>query len=304
MESLVEEAYSRVIAYQGDLEITFQNFTAHLDSIVAKEVQTNDDETKRRKLFTRLVAGDHITDLYLTAACALKGNLAWTRFLSLYRALIEKLAHSNCNTHQQARDVADEVIIHLFEPDPSGRSRIASYDGKSALGSWLASVVKRRAINHGELREEIRWANAVSLDSLRHTASVEATSRLEAVLLRSSYSKAIEGSFKAAANSLDERERQVLALLCDDDNTARDIARMFGLHPAHISRVGKKAELKFRTTAIECLSTHYKLSAKAITECLAEMLTDHQLSIVTLLRPSRSWLQLKLRSLAATREAA
>jgi hypothetical protein len=61
---------------------------------------------------------------------------------------------------------------------------------------------------------------------------------------------------------------------------------MLGLHPAQILRVSKKAELKFRTTAVECLSSRYKLSAAAIRECLADMLAGHQLKIAAFLRTS------------------
>jgi RNA polymerase sigma factor (sigma-70 family) len=178
----------------------------------------------------------HITDIYLAAACALKSESAWELLYRLYNAHVDKIAHGMCHTHQQARDVASDVFAHLFKPDSSGRCRIACYTGQSSLSMWIASIVKRRAINHCQTSGEVRAARAVPLDSLRLTPNPESNLVFETALLRCKYAKATEGSFKTAAAELDERERLVLAMRCDDDVTGKDIAEMLGLHPAQISR--------------------------------------------------------------------
>lgn len=289
LEALVGEAYSRMIALHGEIGIGFEEFVAHLNSIAAKQVGGNAGEAERRNAIAGLIDGDYLSDIYLTAACALKSNPAWERFFKLYNGHIEKIAHSVSRNHQQARDVFSDVIVHLFSPDSSGGSRIASYNAQGALSTWLASIVKRLAINRSQLRSEIESANSAPLDSLSHTPSADDAARFDAALFSSRYAKAIEGAFKAAAQALDERERLVLAMRCDDDLLQADIAASLGIHPAQISRANRKAQLKFQTTVIECLGTRYKLSAEAIEECLAEMVHLGELSIATFLRsPSRT----------------
>lgn len=271
LETLAREAYSRLIDIHGDLGISFDEFAEHLNSIAVRQTGAAAGESARRNLIAELISGDFLSDVYLTAACALKSNSAWERFFKLYSAHIEKVAHNVSRNHQQARDVFSDVIVHLFSPGSSGRSRIASYNGEGPLCTWLASIVKRLAINRSELRSEIESANSASLESLTRTPCTNAAASFDAALFSNKYSKAIEGAFRAAAATLNGRERLVLALRCDDDLRGEDIAATLGVHPAQISRVCRRAQLKFQTAALECLSTHYILSPAAIEECLAEM---------------------------------
>ena len=107
---------------------------------------------------------------------------------------------------------------------------------------------------------------------------------LETALLRNKYREAIADSFKAAAQQLGERERLVLVLRFEDEMAATEIAQLLGVHPSQITRTVKLAQVKFRTTVLERLSTHHGLGREAIEECLAEICGSHDLSVVSCLR--------------------
>jgi RNA polymerase sigma-70 factor len=274
--SLIEEAYSQGVAAHGDLGISLEDFAGHLNSIITKHLGANPAQDAAVKF----VAGLNAEDLYLTAACVHNSASAWSRFASLYDKHIDNVAHGICTTHEEARELASSLLAHLFFRDRSGRSRIASYDGRGSLRTWLATIIKHQVINQRQLKS----SEAVPLDSLRNTASAKGASEIEAALLRNKYREAIADSFKAAAEQLGERERLVLVLRFEDEMAATEIAQLLGVHPSQITRTVKLAQLKFRTTVLERLSTHHGLGREAIEECLAEICGSHDLSVVSCLR--------------------
>ena len=276
LDSLVETAYSQGIAAHGDLGLSLEDFAAHLNSIVTKEL----GGTPLQKAAIKLVASLNAEDLYLTAACANNSDSAWNRFVALYDDHIRNVAHGICATNQEARELASSMLGHLFFRDAKGQTRIASYHGRGSLRTWLGTIIKHQVINQSQLKS----SESVSLDSLRHVACKETSSELEAAVLRNKYSEAIDDSFKAAAEQLSERERIVLVLRFGDEMKGGEIAQMLEVHPAQITRTIKQAQLKFRTAVLTRLDTHHKLSARAIEECIALILAASETSIVRFIR--------------------
>jgi RNA polymerase sigma-70 factor len=275
-DSVLEQAYSHGVSAHGDLGLAVEDFAAHLNSIIRKHLGANPAQDAAVKF----VAGLNAEDLYLTAACVHNSASAWSRFAALYDKHIDNVAHGICSTHQEARELASSLMAHLFFHDRSERSRIASYDGRGSLRTWLATIIKHQVINQRQLKS----AEAVPLDSLRNTASASAASEFEAALLRNKYREAIADSFKAAAEQLSERERLVLVLRFEDEIAATEIAQLLGVHPSQITRTVKSAQVKFRTTVLARLSTHHRLGPEAIEECVAEIFGSHGLSVIWCLR--------------------
>ena len=280
LDSAVEKAYSIGIAAHADLGLTVEDFAAHLNSIVAKHLGASSAQDAA----ARFVAALNAEDLYLTTACVHNNAPAWSRFAALYDKHIDNVAHAVCSTHQEARELTSSLMAYLFLHDRSGRSRIGSYDGRGSLRTWLGTIIKHQVINQRQLKS----SDAVSLDSLRNTPSARAASELEAALLRNKYREAIADSFKAAAEQLNKRERLVLVLRFEDEMAATEIAQLLGLHPSQISRALKQAQVKFRTTVLERLSTHYRLGPEAIEECLSEICGNHDWSVVSCLQVAQA----------------
>ncbi len=275
LQSWIEEAYSRGFAEHGDLNVTRECFAARVDAIISKRYRRSRDQDA----LTKFVAKLHLEDLYLATGCGQNNETSWERLKALYTNHISNVAHAFCSTHQEARDVKDEIITHLFFPDSQGRSRIATYDGLSSLRTWLGKIIKNRATYHHQLK----WNEAVPLDSLRDTPSAAAADQLEAALLNARYGEALVDSFKVAANGLTDRERLVLLQLFEDGIPAGKVAKMFGVHQSQITRDARRAELKFRAIALNHLRTHHSLAQDALSECIAAIFRQPQTIAIALL---------------------
>ena len=247
--------------------LKLEDFVAQLNSIITKiteELGANFTQEAAIKFAADL----HLEDLYLTTACAHNSEQGWNRLANLYGSYITKVAHKVCSTHQEAREIADNILGHVFLDDAQGRRRIATYEGRGSLRIWLAVIIKHQAL----YRRELKSTQAMPLDALRHLPNPESTSELEAVLLKSRYRDAFVDSFKAAADELTERERFVLVLRFEDGITAKEIARMLDVHPSQVTRTVKQAQVKFRMAVLARLATHHGLCAEPIEESVVEVL--------------------------------
>jgi RNA polymerase sigma-70 factor (ECF subfamily) len=275
LDSAIRNAYLQGVAAHGDLGLAPEDFIAYIKSIIAKRLGPHPQQDAVR----RFVANLHADDLYLAAACAHNSASAWSRLAALYDKHIEDVSHADCSTHQEARDLASTLLGHLFFRNRQGHSRIASYEGRCSLRTWLSTIIKRQAINQRLLKSN----EAESLDSLRGIPNPGAATAPEAVLFQSKYGKAIADSFKWAGEQLSERERLVLALRFEDEMRAADIAKLLHVHPAQITRTVKHAEFKLHHAVLTRLTTQHGLGGPAIEECIEQILENGEASIASLL---------------------
>jgi RNA polymerase sigma-70 factor len=265
LESLIAQAYSRGFAVHGDIELSLEAFAAHVNRIINKSRGQRSEVGDQRSEVSGLLKNPeqqpdpmtalaklHTEDLYLAAACALTySNAAWVRLELLYGRYISTVARSVCSVHTEAVDVANNMLSHLFLPDRQGQRRIASYQGRGPLCAWLAMIVKRQALNHRQLKSN----ESLPLDTLRHTPRTSAASDIETALLDSEYGEAIVDSFRAALETLSERERLVLALHVGDELTAAEIARRFRVHKSQPTCILHRIEHKLRAALFTRLGT-------------------------------------------------
>ncbi|HJZ69137.1 MAG TPA: sigma-70 family RNA polymerase sigma factor [Blastocatellia bacterium] len=171
-----------------------------------------------------------------------------------------------CSTHQQARDLTDNMIAYLYFGDRSEHSRIATYDGAGSLHSWVGKVTRNQAIN----RNYVPVTEVVPLDSLRNAPSDTAAGELEAAaLFKMKYERALTRSFKTAADELTDRQRLVLALRFEDEMSVNEIAQLIGVHPAQITRNVRQAQESFRQSVLMHFATEHLLNEAGIKECLS-----------------------------------
>lgn len=82
-----------------------------------------------------------LDDLYLAAACARGEEAAWEECLARHGGFIRGFARRFLK-EPAASDVTDQVIADLWQ-----RGKLARYQGRSTLRTWLGSIVAHAALN-------------------------------------------------------------------------------------------------------------------------------------------------------------
>jgi len=82
-----------------------------------------------------------LDDLYLAAACARGEEAAWEECLARHGAFMRDFARRFLR-EPAAGDVADQVVADLWQ-----RGKMARYQGRSTLRTWLGSIVAHAALN-------------------------------------------------------------------------------------------------------------------------------------------------------------
>lgn len=78
----------------------------------------------------------HTIDLYLSIACAQRGDQARKRFIEVYDAYLLQVALACSSSQSVAEELVDRVLTYLFTPDATGQLPFAQYDGRISLAGW------------------------------------------------------------------------------------------------------------------------------------------------------------------------
>jgi len=272
--ALVRKAYSDGYACHGDVGLELEEFESHLIFIKEKLCGAGPlPPAQLIDLFRRLCAAD----LYLAVACAQGSDRAWQVFDARYRNYLHDVARHSGLPPYVAQSLAENVLGDLYMPDRSGRCRIASYDGRASLAAWLAVIVSRRAINERKRRS---YLAAVPLPRGWDVADDSPSRRVEATIRFNRYRLAILDSYRAAIESLDERQRLIVALLYKDERSAKEVAAYLAVSPSTITYHTRQIWKQLRAGIISRLVNEHNLCPAAIDECLSEALENPQHSLL------------------------
>lgn len=278
LSSLAAQAYSVGYACHGDLDLQPEEFEISLLSIVEKHLGSHAPPSTQLSFAGSL----RTTDLYLTIACAQPTEAAWRRFTVAYQQYIDAVARFVSPHSSVARELSENILADLFLPDSTGRSRIASFDGRQTLATWLRILISRRAINYGFLK----WNGFERGDRPPDVGDKSSIERIEKAFRRSRYEPILNECFKHASASLTDRERLMLLLRYDEGLRVVEIARLFGVHPSGITRQFKRIHLKLQKTIISVLAVKYHLGPEAIKECLLDVIDNPAHSLLVFLKAS------------------
>lgn len=274
VESLLRQAFMAGFERYGDLNFDWEFLAAHIRSICAKYTGSGEPAA-----LEKAVDSLHVCDLYLCLGCAGQNGRAWQCFAAGFHGCISRLAASFSGSDQEATELTDSVIVDLYLPDRSGRSRIASFDGRSSLATWLRVIVSRRAANQ---RKRSRH-QPLGVEHLPETADDGALLRLDAELREHRYGDALHEALRRACAALSERERLVLRLRFCETRKVQEIATRLHVHPSNITRQIERVCERLRATVIRTLGERYHLSASQIDECLSDVVENPRYSVLALL---------------------
>ncbi len=288
LESLVANAYSEGQTRFGDLGLDLSAFSHRIDVIVKKHLGLSPSPAAAIAFVKSL----HGRDLYLAAACAQSspggtetsgeyGSAAWKMLESTYKGFVCDLVRFFYRPSFASHDLADNIIADLFLPDRSGSSRIASYDGRSSLSTWMRVIVCNRAINAQRCS-----ATTKSTDIQLEVPDAPALANIEMTVRARRYGSALEDSLACACSKLTPRERLILLWRYEDGLQLGQIAKLLGIHQSNVTRQMDRMQSKLRDDVIAVLSTKHGLSRSAIKECLEDVIENprHNLSILEVIK--------------------
>jgi RNA polymerase sigma factor (sigma-70 family) len=194
-----------------------------------------------------------LDDLYLATACCRAEDDAWREFRERYFTYIRDFAKRFVH-ERAAADVADQVIADLWQ-----RGRLAQYDGRSTLKTWLGAVVGHAAINAGKVERRMTPFDARMSEHASpagRSAEDEETRRVFATLV------------KRAIGELEPEGRLLLLLYYEQGLTLDQMEGVVGASKATLSRRLDRLRRSLR----EAIEGHARRDLRVGTEALRDRL--------------------------------
>jgi len=261
LAGLVCDRFRLASSVHGDLGVDVEEFRAHLRRISERYLGPNRPEEAERDFIRSL----HTNDLLLALACGKGVDAAWRRFHSSYRKYLVDLSRHLLGGTPDLEELGETIWIDLFLPDRSGQSKIASYDGRSSMATWLRVVVSNRVINERQRRS----LSIGNIEAIPEPADPTALQNVEARLGRSRYQKMILTAFNTALDKLNHREALIVLLRYDQGMQLGEIARLFDVHQSTITRQLDRVVERLRDEVTVLLTKDYGLNRAQVHECLS-----------------------------------
>jgi RNA polymerase sigma-70 factor, ECF subfamily len=224
----------------------------------------------------------HLADLALAVACAAGIESAWDEFVSRFRPVLYRAARTIA-PDDAARDLADSLYAELFglaERDGTRRSRLAYYHGRSALATWLRSVLAQRRIDQVRTTRRFEPLPDEELPS-RETATGPEDPR------RARYLALLQESLAAAVADLAPRDQLRLSCYYLRQMTLAEIGRLLGEHEATVSRKLARTRTELRRLVEQDLEARRGLAAAEVAACFEYALEGWSFDIERVLPPPR-----------------
>jgi RNA polymerase sigma-70 factor (ECF subfamily) len=266
---IIGENFQDGRSHYGEIDLSPNCFVEYVWGIACKHVRDCAEDVVIADFAKKL----YLRDLYLTCGCVNRIERAWEAFDHRYRRFVTDLVRFCYRHGTDNEEVADSVLVSLCLPDRSGRQRIASYDGRSSLATWLRVIVINRAIND---RNEKKIAND---DSVVDVPDSRAVVNMECAVRAGRYSKALSESLSCAFQTLTARERLMLLWRYEENLQLGEIAKLLGIHQSNVTRQLVRLQARLRDTVIRCLTSEHHLGPSAVQECLADITENPHLSI-------------------------
>jgi len=137
----------------------------------------------------------------------------------------------------EVSEVMQELRADMFVASAEHAPRIATYEGRGSLGSWLRVCATRAA-----LKRKHRARREVALDEDALLEERAPGDDPELALIKETYRAEFKAAFSEALASLTDRDRTVLRFRMVDGLTIDDIGAFYGVHRATADRWAARAE--------------------------------------------------------------
>jgi len=249
--SLLEKLYAESQALRWGLAL--ERFSLALEQSATKRFA---GESPPRQKLEEYLAGLHVEDLALAAACAAGCESAWEHFFATYRQYLYSAAAAitkRPSSDPYAREFADSLYATLYGRETTiGRvSLFNHFHGRSKLSTWLRAVLAQRYIDI--LRQEKRLEGLEDDEGVERALPVKPKAEWEpSDPSRSRYLRLLAAALRQAISALNPLDRIRLISYYLKDLTLAEIGKTLNEHEATVSRKleGVRQELKEKVIVI------------------------------------------------------
>jgi RNA polymerase sigma-70 factor (ECF subfamily) len=260
--------------------LTLEEFRAVLASVGAKlnysfPSSVQPDPAQKASFFRSL----HLSELALAHSCALGHEVAWARFLRLYRTPLTRAAIAMTGSATLGHDLADSLYSELYglrQVDGQRRSPLTSYSGRGSLLGWLRTILAQRHVDRHR-----RTHREAPLGTFDVAAQEPSAAPIDLELTRLKH--AIARTFQDLA----PEDRFLLASYFLDSQTLLQISSVLRVHEATISRRLKRLVADLRKQLLHNLQSG-GLSKRAAEEALGTDPRDIETNLRSLLQTSQT----------------
>ncbi len=219
---LAQRYYRQAIAEWDWLDVSLEEFSAKI-SATLHSVYKDDLLNQSREMFDKRLEKIHTEDLLLTIALAKKNGQAWRIFNKKYENFIQINAQKYSNNSTMANEIVKGLVGMLLLPSSGSSSpRIASYNGRGSLSSWLRMVIFREMLAYNRKKHMTDLEQITLIDSDEYPSDHE----LEI------FQKVVVIGFRTI--SIDDKK--LLREYYIQRNPERELANQYGVHVSTISR--------------------------------------------------------------------
>ena len=257
---LIAFQHTKAVELHGNLGISIGAMRLRLAAISNRHLGPSPSPSSLSQFMRQI----HMQDLVLAMACAQRTEVGWQAFRTLYRKYICEICYYLIRNGTEAEEFADSIWGELFMPDRSGQSKIASFDGRSSLSTWLRVIVSNRIIND----KRRKFYCLLTLDDISEPIDAAALQSVEGQLRSRRYEEMIMRCLKLAMKDLSEHDRTILLLRYDDGLRLGEVAKLCSVHQSTITRQLERVVSRLREKVIQLLSSDHGLDAAGIEECI------------------------------------
>jgi RNA polymerase sigma-70 factor, ECF subfamily len=223
-------------------------------------------------------------DLCLALACAKGDEKAWEDFFRDYRGYLVNISRTMTQDAGAAEQLADSTFAELYglrESEGRRISKFTFYSGRGSLRGWLRAVVfQLSADSHRQTSRFVQTEEPDDMERLAHAAEPpQNTPTTEIAFIRERYKTSATDALRQAIEALDGRERLLLVYYYYDELTLKEIAQMFDVHEATVSRWITKVQKHTRKLVEKSLMRDHNFNRQEVSEAIALAAEEMDISV-------------------------
>ncbi len=231
----------------------------------------------------------NVDDYCLAVACAKADSEAWDDFVREYKAFLLATARSHSQSEIEAQELASSAYAELYGLKHSGTevrgSKFRSYSGRGSLKGWLRAVIYQMAIDR--FRERARLVQPESDIELERQYPVLQMRAMSvdpaSALTEEYYQKPVLDALQQAFGVLESRDKLLLNYYYFDRLKLREIADLFDVHEATVSRSLKRIHKSVRKSVETQLRRDYRMSRSEVQQCCEQTVRNLDINLQSFL---------------------